>query len=168
MAKPLILDPQTGAHSIDYLEYQMRSEVAYSLRHGMPMCLVLLSVDGYEELVATFGGEAQNGALQELVGELQAHIRTEDILARYGVAEFALLLRGTPLAAGKQLAQRICESVDAAQFTHEGVELPITTSIGVGALTPAVEQHSQVVQSAERALQAARKIGNTVVVAAEL
>lgn len=166
-APATILDPLTGAYSIDYFEHQMRSEVAYSLRHGMPLSLVLFSVDYVGDLTEAFGKPAVERILAHVVRVVAELVRTEDVLARFGRHEFALLCRGTPIHAAGFLAKRIRQEVESSGVGHMGLELPITVSLGVATLQSDSEEHSDVVRSAERALADARATGNCLVVAHE-
>ena len=161
----LIFDGLTGLYSIEYFEHQMRSEMAYALRHDMPLSLILIAVDYVEDLTKAFGAEARDRILLRVADQVREHVRTEDVLARYGLSMLALLFRGTPLEAAAFLGTRIRQSVESAALAHKGMELPITVSLGVATLSPGMEEHPAVVQNAERALAQARKRSNCVVVA---
>jgi diguanylate cyclase (GGDEF)-like protein len=172
-----IFDALTGVYSIDYFEHQLRSEVAYSLRHRMPLSLVLVAVDHLEDLTDSFGKDARDHILVSIAEEVLEHTRTEDVLARYGVGMLALLVRGATLEAGAFMAKRIRQSVESAHLSHNGMELPITVSLGVATLDLPPPQtgeeldepieHASLVESAERALGRARAASNCVVVAGE-
>lgn len=158
-----IHDSLTGVYSIEYFEHQMRSEVAFALRHGTPISLVLMALDYVDELTRAFGAEAHDRALLLVAAEVKALIRAEDVLARYGANELALLCRGTRLEAAGFLATRIRQTVESSALDHRGGELPISVSLGVATLASGIREYAAVVQSAERALDRARAAGNSVV-----
>ncbi len=160
-----IFDELTGVYSIDYFEHQLQQQIAYSLRHVRPLSIVLFAVDYVEELTEGFGREARDGILARVAEVVKEHVREEDVLARYGLAEFALLCRDTPQEAAGFLATRIRQSVESAGLSHAGLELPVTVSLGVAALTLSGDEHSAMVQRAEDALARARATGNCTVVA---
>ncbi|MEM9188985.1 MAG: GGDEF domain-containing protein [Myxococcota bacterium] len=165
MENPHIFDIRTTAYSIEYFEQQMESEVAYSLRHQMPLTLALFSVDHYEDLFEAFGESARDQILRRVVDEVRNLIRTEDVLARYGTSEFGLLCRGIPLRAAEYLTTRIRQSIEGATISHQGMEVPVTVSIGLASLSPKTEAPLDMVRSAEGALARAQASGNCIVVA---
>lgn len=164
---PMIHDTLTGVYSIEYFEHQVRSQVAYSLRHERPLSMFLVAVDYLDELTRSFGAGARDAIFVRVAERLRENIREEDVLARYGTDEFALLCLDTPKEAATFLATRMRQSVESAGLTHAGMELPVTVSVGVATLDPSDEEHHAMVESAEGALARARGTGNCVVVADE-
>jgi len=163
----LIHDALTGVYSIEYFEHQVRSQVAYSLRHARPLSLLVVAVDYLDELTQSFGAPARDAILGRVAERMKEDIREEDVLARYGAGEFAVLCVDTPQQAASFLATRIRQSVESAGLAHAGMELPVTISLGVATLEPSDEEHHAMVASAEGALTRARVTGNCVVVAGE-
>ena len=53
------------------------------------------------------------------------------MFARYGGEEFVFLLRGSPLSAAIQLAERVRQEVDDHVFVYDDLELKVTISLGV-------------------------------------
>lgn len=159
-----ILDELTGIYSIEYFEHQMRSQISYALRHERPLSIVLFAIDHLDELTEGFGRQAADALLVRVAELVREHIRDEDVLARYGVGEFAVLCRETSIQPAGFLGTRIRQAVESAGLTHKGLELPITVSVGAAELSPKPE-HSAVVQRAETALSRARVTGNCVILA---
>ena len=160
-----IHDALTGVYSIEYFEHQVRSQVAYAVRHSRPLSILIVAVDYMDELTQSFGAAARDKLLARVAEHLRESIREEDVLARYGTGEFAVLCVDTPKEAASFLATRMRQTVETAALTHAGMELPITVSLGVATLDPRDEEPHAMVESAEGALSRARATGNCVVVA---
>jgi len=92
-----------------------------------------------------------------------AQVRTEDIFARYGGEEFACILRQTRAQEGTILAERIRRAIEEHRFIFETaeaeVEIPVSVSIGVCELKPAVTDIEAFIQAADRYLYRAKEGG---------
>ncbi len=158
-----ILDTLTGVYSIEYFEHQLRSQLAYALRHDRDLSVILIAVDYLDDMTETFGREAQGRILARVAELVREHVRDEDVLARYGRGELALLCRDTKLAAAGFLAKRLRQAVESAGVSHGGLELPVTVSVGVATIDPEVDEKTPMMERAEAALARARATGNTIV-----
>jgi len=74
--------------------------------------------------------------LKDVVATLQSCLRGHDELGRYGGEEFLMVLRGTPLEVGKQVAERIRAALAARRMDFNDDILRVTLSLGVAALDP--------------------------------
>jgi diguanylate cyclase (GGDEF)-like protein len=61
-------------------------------------------------------------------------VREEDVVARYGGDEIAILSHATPLAAATGLAERLRSTIASCDIETSRGLVKITVSIGVGAL----------------------------------
>jgi len=141
--------------------------LAYGRRHGTPVSLVLLDLDHFKQINDSLGHHAGDGVLRHFVGVVQACLRKEDVLTRYGGEEFCVLLPVSGPEVAHPLAERIRTAVERARFEHEGERLTITTSAGVATALPGEGTLESLVQHADAALYAAKREGrNRVVLAA--
>jgi predicted signal transduction protein with EAL and GGDEF domain len=72
--------------------------------------------------------------LRETAAIIQRGLRTEDVGARHGGEEFAVLLRYTDAPHGYAVAERIRREIEDRRFEHEGRVIRVTTSIGLATL----------------------------------
>jgi diguanylate cyclase (GGDEF)-like protein len=127
-----VRDPLTGAHNRRYLEDRLRTELAYSNRHGVPVSLLLIDLDHFKQVNDRHGHEAGDRVLRFVVAALRKTLRPEDVLARYGGEELCVLLRGLDVEQAARLAERIRSSLAALRVpVASGAKLAITASIGV-------------------------------------
>jgi len=157
-------DGPTGAFNKKYFLDRLESELAYAVRHGSPLALVLFDLDHFKKVNDGFGHLAGDYVLKTMAGGILESVRKEDVFARYGGEEFAMLSRGLDAAAGEVFAERLRAWVAAYPFVFEGAKLPITVSVGVTALpeTPC-EDPLVMIGQADKALYAAKSGGRNQV-----
>jgi len=109
-------------------------ELSRAKRHGTGLWLLFLGIDDLGAVHMQLGPAAGDSALQQLMATIDPVLHTDDVLARYDGAEFAILARegerGDPLA----LAERIRDVVQTTRFVHETTPMSLTVSVGVAAL----------------------------------
>jgi diguanylate cyclase (GGDEF)-like protein len=106
-------DPLTGLANHRTFHERLQTEVARALRHGRPLSLVLLDLDQFKEINDTAGHGAGDKVLEAVAAELQQVARTEDVLARIGGDEFALLLPETPSMDALSFVERVRSTIAA-------------------------------------------------------
>ncbi len=127
-------DSLTGAFNKKYFLDALNKDVAYCLRHNVPLSLVMIDVDHFKQVNDTYGHPAGDYVLHMLARKLQETIRAEDLLARYGGEEFAILLRETPSHTARVCAERCRAQIQKTDFTFHGTPIRSTISLGVATL----------------------------------
>ena len=84
-------DPLTGLGNLRAYQERVDAEVARAIRHGRPLTLCLVELEGADALAADHGPKALDGALVRVARALCA-VRACDQAFRIGPATFALLL----------------------------------------------------------------------------
>lgn len=100
-------DGLTGLVNHRVFQERLRVEVARSHRHGRPLSLAMIDIDGFKQLNDTFGHQAGDDVLAAVAGHLSACVRTSDTVARIGGDEFALLLPETEAGAALIVVERV-------------------------------------------------------------
>ncbi len=142
-------------------------EIARSQRRSRPLCLCIIDVDLFKPVNDLHGHIAGDNVLYQIGAVIRAQIRHEDIAARIGGEEFAILLPETDLAAAEHFAERLREAVAHASFELKpGLIETITVSIGVARLDEKTHDRSLLMTAADSALYRAKAEGrNTVRIA---
>ncbi len=160
-----VRDPLTGAYNREYLSERLKSEIAFAKRHSTETALIMFDLDHFKRVNDTFGHQAGDAVLIEVVKTVKTDLRTEDVLARYGGEEFAISVRGIDLEGAALLGERIRES-NHRYVQFDGGEIPISVSVGCAAFgeldNPSVEG---LVALADKRLYAAKQGGRNRVVA---
>jgi len=126
-------DVLTGAKNRRSLEEQLAKELAFSMRHGAPLAVLLLDLDHFKQINDTHGHPVGDQVLKELVSLIGESVRTEDTLGRYGGEEFAIVCRHTGPTGASAKAERIRILVSSHVFCAESHKLRLTVSIGIAA-----------------------------------
>ncbi len=151
-------DPLTGVCNRAALESALPREVELAHRHGTPLSLVILDLDHFKEINDTWGHAAGDAVLAELARRIQDEVRGCDLVFRYGGEEFILLLAATDRAGACRAAERIREAVMREPVAWEGVEIPVTASLGVASLRPG-DDATALFKRADEALYEAKEAG---------
>ena len=130
-----------------------------SWRGAPPFAVLYLDIDDFKDVNDTLGHAMGDMLLQEVVERLKQAVRSEDLVARFGGDEFAILLSDVtdPTAAGT-LAARIGKLL-AAPFSIEGHEVRITSSIGISVYSSDVAGPEAMMMQADLALYGAKDEG---------
>jgi diguanylate cyclase (GGDEF)-like protein/hemerythrin-like metal-binding protein len=121
-------DRLTGAWNRAHLDRVVVSELGRSIRFKQSVSLILLDIDHFKQVNDTYGHQAGDSVLRELVQVIGAAIRSPDILFRWGGEEFVVLAPLTGYRAGATLAEKIRRTVERHSFACVG---SITLSLGV-------------------------------------
>jgi two-component system, cell cycle response regulator len=156
-----VRDGLTGIYNRRYFDDRLASEFAFAARHKTPLCVILCDIDHFKRINDTYGHHAGDAVLKRVAIELQAGVRTEDLVARFGGEEFVMLTRGIDVEGGRTFAERIRAVVQRAVITWEGTRIPVTMSLGVSHTQagPMVTKPELFLGGADMALYAAKRGG---------
>ena len=137
-----ITDDLTKLFNSRYLNLYIGREIKRCKRHGSPLSVIFLDLDGFKSVNDQHGHLAGSRTLTEVGGILAHAARESDILARYGGDEFVVVLPDTPPSGALVIAERIRRAIESHAFLAElGLEARISASFGIAtypdhALTP--------------------------------
>jgi diguanylate cyclase (GGDEF)-like protein len=134
LAEVATIDALTAARNRRFLEDALQSSVSFSVRHALPLSLVMIDVDEFKQFNDTYGHPAGDDVLRTVAGILRGGIRDHDIAARYGGEEFSVLLPATDGVAAHVISERL----RAAIAGHAWPRRPVTASFGIATMIPEV------------------------------
>lgn len=144
-------------------DQRLRESVAHLERHEGVFSLLLIDIDHFKGINDRFGHQVGDEVLRRFADVLRERLRQNDVAARWGGEEFAVLADGASLENGLALAEQIRAAIAATIFP--GAE-QTTISVGVAEYIPG-ECEDDLLQRADQALYAAKRIGRNCVVAAD-
>jgi two-component system cell cycle response regulator len=156
-----VRDGLTGVYNRRYFDDRLSSEFAYALRHRTPLCVILGDIDHFKKINDTHGHPVGDLVLRRVAAELQASVRTEDLVARFGGEEFVVMARGIDIEGGRAFAERMRAVVQRAVIMAESTRVPTTMSLGVAHThnAPGIMVAELLVEAADVALYAAKRGG---------
>jgi len=98
------------------------------------LSVLMFDVDGFSRINEEFGHLAGDAILAQLGKRLARRIRREDILARTGGGEFALVTPEVAKEGAMNLGDRLLRMISETAFGFDDVQIPVTLSIGVAAI----------------------------------
>lgn len=149
------VDPLTGTNRRWYGDTRL-TELCDA---GEVVAVAMVDIDLFKTINDGFGHAAGDQVLTAVGHALTAHLRTGDLVSRYGGEEFLVILPDTPPAGAMQVAERLREAVAALT----GLPKSVTVSIGVAACHQD-ETAEHLVARADAALYIAKNTGRNRVV----
>ena len=137
MERQALIDGLTGLANRRQCEETLADELARVERFGGDLAIVVADLDWFKDVNDRYGHPAGDSVLREFGLLLQETVRDVDIAGRWGGEEFVLVLPGTDLAGGAQLAERIRGLLAGRTLLAvDGSPIPVTASFGVAAVPP--------------------------------
>lgn len=159
-------DALTGAYNRKHFDERLLSELAFAGRNQSITALLLFDIDHFKRVNDTYGHAAGDAVLRQVAGVTLSRLRSEDVFARIGGEEFAVLLRGVSVEGAARLAERLRTSISAVPTMFEGQTVPVTISIGCAATAGASDARSdELIRKADERLYQAKNGGRNRVVA---
>ncbi len=135
-------------------------------RRGYPFALILLDIDDFKSINDTYGHPAGDQLLKEVALILKTFLRANNIAARLGGEEFAILVPGATAKEGEIIANRLRSAMEHRNFIDLEKDIHITASFGVTA--PHTDDTiDTILERADKALYEAKKQGKNRVVIVE-
>jgi len=107
-------DATTGVANRHGFEQRAASELARGRRHGLTFTILHVVLDGFERIDEAHGRAAGDEVLRRIALGAAGALRGEDVLARIGESEFAVLLPGANAAEATRVSARMVAAVERA------------------------------------------------------
>lgn len=160
----MTMDALTQTHNRRYFNEALEREFQRSLRYHRALSLVLFDVDHFKQVNDTYGHVAGDSVLRQLSRVVKPRLRQQDMLARVGGEEFAVLLPEVELAGALVAAEKVRHLVEGARFVAQDKEFGCTVSAGVASFDPRMTSPQGLYESADRNLYEAKRGGRNRVV----
>lgn len=137
-------DGLTGLYNRRHFDSALQQECDRVGRGFRPLSLLMIDVDHFKRYNDSMGHQAGDDCLRHVAAAIgQPLHRTTDLAARYGGEEFSVILPATGREDARRLAERIRQSVWAANLPHPespfgrvSLSIGVATTPGDGRITP--------------------------------
>ncbi len=144
-------DPLTGLANRRHLEVALRQAFTQARRYGHGLSLVMMDIDHFKRFNDAFGHSAGDRLLLEVGNLIRRDLRETDLAVRYGGEEFLLLMPETSGEQAFEVAERLRARVAG--------RTDVTISLGVASYHPTLSDPANLVDSADKALYEAKRLG---------
>lgn len=148
-------DALTGLSNRRVFEERIAREFTTVGRSGRLMSVLLMDIDNFKKRNDTYGHATGDEALRLLGRILLETVRLDDMAARIGGEEFAVLLPDTELAGASEFARRIQQHLRDAYLGP----MPLTVSVGIATADGETRDWEHLVSLADNAMYEAKRAG---------
>jgi len=130
----MTVDGLTQIFNRRYFNEALEREVNRAKRYSRALSLLAFDIDLFKKVNDTYGHLAGDSLLRVIAAAVKSRLRREDILARTGGEEFAVLLPEVTLEGALVTAEKVRALVEATPVKHDQDTLRCTISLGVAEL----------------------------------
>jgi diguanylate cyclase (GGDEF)-like protein len=163
MKEIAIHDQLTNVFNRRGLGEQGAMAFASSRRNEYPVAVIMTDIDRFKFVNDEYGHSTGDAALIHFAELLKVGRRTDDIIARVGGEEFALILPGTGLQSALRIAGELRAKVESSPMQIDGESLNMTASFGVAVVNGKDTCLSDTIVRADRALYRSKRAGRNQV-----
>ncbi len=143
---------------------RLGEEFSRSVRHGVPLSVIMLDIDDFKGFNDTFGHDAGDAVLIEVASVLEKSVRSGDVVCRYGGEELLIVAPGMGLNDAIKSAERLRRQIEATSVEWGGKALSITVSLGVASWPVAhASTPEEIIACADGAMYYAKEHGRNQV-----
>lgn len=169
-----ITDHLTGAYNRRYFYHVTDRVIRRTSRKDFRVTLLLYDIDDFKRYNDTYGHAAGDEILRETAALMKRITRTQDIVARIGGDEFAVLFWDTepprspnsqPLQTAYALADRFRKTVQKHEFRSLGPEARgvLTISGGLASYPADGQSCRELLRAADKALKTVKNTGKNAI-----
>jgi len=156
-------DMLTGLFNRNAFEASLEIVLDSTQQSAETHALLLIDLDRFKLVNDTAGHQAGDELLKAVAGVLSAAVRKDDVLARMGGDEFAVLLHGRDIDDAAEIATRLRRSLENLRFMWSGLVHEVRASIGVVPITRDSGSLVDVMAHVDLACHAAKEAGRNVI-----
>lgn len=126
-------DPLTGLANRRDFEHRLEDAIGRAAK-GESGVLLAIDLDRFKAVNDTGGHAAGDAVLCRVAALLQEEVRSDDVVARVGGDEFAIILERCSLQRGHHIATKLAAKIARTAFRFEGGFHHIGASVGVAVI----------------------------------
>ena len=147
-------DPLTETGNRIAMDQTLQREIDMARRHLHPLSLLMLDIDHFKKINDTHGHAAGDIVLRAVAGSIKRQLRNVDMVFRFAVEEFLILLSNTGRDAAGLVRERLRRAAQSQDYWAEDTRIELTVSLGCSTLL-AAESAESLLRRADSALYVA-------------
>jgi diguanylate cyclase (GGDEF)-like protein len=152
-------DALTGTLNRRSLLFRATDVLSKASELDVPVTLIMMDADHFKRINDEFGHQTGDAVLCHMVSRIRLHLRTDDLLGRFGGEEFVLILPGLDTDSAAQVAERIRVGLCSQPWQTEGTPVNLSISLGVACSDQHGYNFDLLLGAADRALYQAKALG---------
>ena len=152
-------DALTQTFNRRYFNEALEREFTRSMRYKRALSLIIFDIDFFKKINDTYGHVAGDSVLRQLAVVVKPRLRQQDVLARVGGEEFAVLLPEVDGVGGRVAGEKVRRLVEAARFSIDQREFSCTVSVGMAEWKPEMAAPIALYDAADKRLYEAKQGG---------
>lgn len=124
-------DNLTGLSNREEFSYKLGEIIKNVRLTGGSHSLIIMDVDRFKAVNDTCGAMAGDELLRQVASHIQTNIQRQDISARIGGDEFAVILMNCDTGDSSNVAGRLQTAVQRQRFAWQNLSFPVSLSIGI-------------------------------------
>lgn len=162
-------DPLTGLDNRRAFFERVNRRLDAATRDEALAALLMIDIDGFKPVNDRHGHAVGDRVLGVVAEALRAALRDGDLAGRFGGDEFCMLLADVGPGEAARRAERLRAAVATQPVRVDGVEVPVTLSIGIAHTRPGGEADlDALLANADRRLYLAKRAGRDRVIARDV
>jgi two-component system, cell cycle response regulator len=152
-------DPLTGAINKSYLIARLGFAIDMA-SDARPVSVIAFDFDNFKQVNDQYGHAAGDHVLRASSALItQSFVRPDDLFARMGGEEFAIVMPDTSLQRAVEAAEKLRATLEGRTFAYDGEEIRLTSSFGVCTATSPLEQPESLLLRADELLYRSKRDG---------
>jgi diguanylate cyclase (GGDEF)-like protein len=154
-----IIDELTGLFNRRRFYNLFQREIAYAKRYEQPLSLLMVDIDHFKKVNDQYGHPAGDRVLKKAAELMRQEVRAVDVVGRWGGEEFVILLHKTDPQQAFVTAERLRESIAAAEFDTGKKIIHVTISLGIAGADYCNLDMEEMIKQADQAMYRAKQEG---------
>ncbi|WP_417685979.1 diguanylate cyclase [Pseudidiomarina gelatinasegens] len=131
LSKLYATDPLTGFYRREYVADMMQRELDRAQRQQHPVSAMLLDLDSFKNVNDKFGYMFGDEVLRETASRIARVCRKNDVMVRYGGAEFLVVFPNISVKEAAELTGQMLDNLRHEPFAVKSMMTTVTASAGV-------------------------------------
>jgi diguanylate cyclase (GGDEF)-like protein len=158
-----IMDGLTQVFSRRHFLERFKEELRRSRKFKHNFSFLMVDIDKFKGFNDKYGHLVGDAILREASKTVKDSVRQIDFVGRYGGEELSIVLPETDKEAAFLAAERIRRAIEKKDINVYDEELKVTVSIGISTFPDDADDPSLIIETADKALYAAKEAGRNKV-----